>query len=71
MKEGIYETAEGEHWAKAEWCVSILYLALHFHTKLGSNYVFGSCFHTVDPVPNSLIFEKGHTNSCFILDSRI
>lgn len=68
VKEGIYETAEGKHWARA--CVNP-YLALHFYTKPGSTYIFSSYLHTIDPVPNSLIFEKGHANSYFISDSHI
>jgi hypothetical protein len=37
VREGIRETAEDEHWVKAEWYVSILYLAARFHTRPGSN----------------------------------
>jgi len=40
MRDGIRETAEDERWVKAEWYVSILYLAAHFHTKPGSNWTF-------------------------------
>ena len=33
MREGIYETAEDEHWVKAEWYVLNFSLAVRFHSK--------------------------------------
>lgn len=41
VKEGIYETAEDEHWVKAEWYATLIFsLAIHFHIKPGSNCTF-------------------------------
>jgi hypothetical protein len=40
VKEGIYDTAEDEHWVKAEWYAILIFsLAVRFHIKPGSNNI--------------------------------